>query len=220
MIRRLLSFFVPINIHKQRSAVSKTLEITWANGQLVMDSRNTNYSFGSLQRVLRKGLRSIGFDRIRQMRHILVLGVAGGSVIRTLTDEIGYAGNITGVEIDPEVLALAKKYFNLAETPKLRLVTGDAFEFTLRTREKYDLVIIDVFQDTAMPNFLFESFFTQRLAQIVVSGGVVLFNTMTLNEADFVRNSEYKKHIDSNSFRISALPKLESHNELLVLQRV
>ena len=106
MLRRLLSFLVPINIHKQRSAISKSLEVTWANGELVLDSRNTNYSFGSLQRVLRKGLREIGFERIRSMQKILVLGVAGGSVIRTLNDEIKFGGNITGVEIDSDVLDL------------------------------------------------------------------------------------------------------------------
>jgi hypothetical protein len=33
--------------------VSKSIEITWTNGELVLDSENTNYSYGSLQRILR-----------------------------------------------------------------------------------------------------------------------------------------------------------------------
>ncbi len=65
MLRRLFSYFVPINIHKKNSGVSKTLEVTWNNGQLVLDSKNTNYSYGSLQRILRKGLKYIGFERIK-----------------------------------------------------------------------------------------------------------------------------------------------------------
>jgi hypothetical protein len=57
--------------------VSKSIEITWTNGELVLDSENTNYSYGSLQRILRLGLKSIGFDKIIKMNHVLILGVAG-----------------------------------------------------------------------------------------------------------------------------------------------
>ena len=55
--------------------------------ELVLDSKNTNYSYGSLQRILRLGLKNIGFDKIVPMDHILVLGVAGGSVIKTLVED-------------------------------------------------------------------------------------------------------------------------------------
>ncbi len=219
MLRRLLSYFIPINIHKQPSKLSKTLEVTWANGQLVLDSRHTNYSFGSLQRVLRKGLSAIGYDRIRKMSGILVLGVAGGSVIRTLNDEIGFSGTITGVEIDPEVIALSQKYFGLGTIQNLELVNEDAFEFVLRTRKRYELVIIDIFLDTSMPGFLFETYFINRLGEITANCGFVIFNTMTLTESDFVRNAEFKKHVDPRLFRVRSLPRLESHNELMILER-
>ena len=59
MIRKLFSYFIPINVYQKNSAVSKTLEVTWNNGELVLDSKSTNYSYGSLQRILRKGLKYI-----------------------------------------------------------------------------------------------------------------------------------------------------------------
>ena len=46
MFHKLLSYLIPINIHKQNSDINKTLEITWNNGKLVLDSKNTNYSYG------------------------------------------------------------------------------------------------------------------------------------------------------------------------------
>jgi len=97
LLNKILSFLFPINILKQNSSVSSSLEITWNNGQLVMDSKNTNYSYGSLQRILRRGLQSIGFENIKNLNSILVLGVAGGSVIKTLVNEINFKGEITGV---------------------------------------------------------------------------------------------------------------------------
>jgi hypothetical protein len=38
--------------------VSKSIEITWTNGELVLIQKNTNYSYGSLQRILRFGFYS------------------------------------------------------------------------------------------------------------------------------------------------------------------
>ena len=64
MLRRLLSYLVPINIYQKNSAISKSIEVNWNNGQLVLDSKNTNYSYGSLQRILRIGLKKIGFETV------------------------------------------------------------------------------------------------------------------------------------------------------------
>jgi hypothetical protein len=77
MLKKLFSYIVPINIFKVKSSTSKNLEITWTNGALVLDSKNTNYSYGSLQRILRIVLQNIGFDKIKKMQSILELGVGG-----------------------------------------------------------------------------------------------------------------------------------------------
>ena len=56
MFRRLLSYILPVNVYQKNSVISKSIEVNWNNGQLVLDSKNTNYSYGSLQRILRIGL--------------------------------------------------------------------------------------------------------------------------------------------------------------------
>ena len=138
MFKKLFSYILPIIIHKKKSSISKSLEVTWANGELVLDSKNTNYSYGSLQRILRKGLKNIGFERVKSMKKILVLGVAGGSVIKTLVNEVKFKGNIIGVEIDPEVIQVANDYFKLNEIPNLKIFINDAFDFVLKSNDKYD----------------------------------------------------------------------------------
>jgi spermidine synthase len=42
---------------------------------------------------------------------------------------------ITGVEIDPEIIKLANRYFKLDEIQQLEIVIDDAFEFVLKPRE-------------------------------------------------------------------------------------
>lgn len=220
MIQKIFSYLIPIKILKKRSARSKTIEVTWTNGELVLDSENTNYSYGSLQRILRYGLKNIGFKTIQKMNHILVLGVAGGSVIKTLINEIEYKGNITGVEIDPDIIQIANEYFNLSQIKQLEIVIDDAFEFVLKTKNQYDLIIIDIFEDTNMPNFLFEVFFSQRICSLLKNKGFVLFNTMILDEIHNIRNKKYISGIDSSLYSTKTLPRVEQHNELIIIEKV
>lgn len=219
MIKRLLSFLLPVKIHQKKSVYSKNLEVTWNNGYLVLDSENTNYSFGSLQRVLKKGLKYIGYERIQNFNSILVLGVAGGSVIETLKKEIKFEGKITGVEIDADVIELAIKYFGLGSYNNVSIVNDDAFEFVLKTKEKYDLIIIDIFQDTTMPNFLFEDFFINRINFLLNVNGFILFNTMVLGYQDRRRNVDYKNKFDTN-YSVRLYPKIEVHNELFTIKKL
>ena len=220
MIKKIFSYFIPIKIYETNSVLSKSLEVTWANGELVLDSQNANYSYGSLQRILRLGLKNIGYEKIVPMNQILVLGVAGGSVIKTLVDEIKYKGKITGVEIDPEIIKIANTYFKLDKMENLQIVIDDAFEFVLKTKTKYDLIIIDIFQDTTMPNFLFETFFINRVCSLLKSHGFILFNTMLLNESQNLRNKKYISEFYANQFQIKTIPRLEVHNELIIIEKL
>lgn len=220
MLKKWLSYILPINIKTEKSHWSKTLEVTWANGELVLDSAHTNYSYGSLQRILRIGLFKIGFERIAKMDHILVLGVAGGSVIKTLVNEVGYKNKITGVEIDANVIALAKQYFELDSITNLEIILDDAFEFVLKTKEKYNLIIIDIFQDTNMPNFLFEAFFVDRILEILDIKGIFLFNTMCLTDADNARNADYLNLFTEKTVYLQTIPRIEAHNEIIIVEKL
>ncbi len=219
MFAKFFSYFIPINVYKKNSLISKSLEVTWNNGELVLDSKNTNYSYGSLQRILKKGLKYIGYERIKKFDSILILGVAGGSVIKTLVDDVKFKGKITGVEIDAEIIEIAKKYFKLDAIKNLELHLDDAFEFVLKTKENYDLIIIDIFQDTKMPNFLFEDFFINRINLLLNPEGFILFNTMVINEKDRIRNLDYRKKFDGN-YSIRMYPKVEIHNELFTIKKL
>ena len=172
-----------------------------------------------MQRILRKGLKYIGFERIRKFNNVLILGVAGGSVIKTLVDEIKFKGKITGVEIDKDIVEIANKYFGLNQIDNLELIVDDAFEYVLKTKEKYDLIVIDIFQDTTMPNFLFEDFFINRINFLLNVEGFILFNTMVINEKDRIRNIDYKKKFGGD-YSLRMYPKVEEHNELFTIKKL
>lgn len=219
MLKKILSYLLPINVYKQQSSVSTNLEVTWANGELVLDSKNANYSYGSLQRILRKGLESIGFDSVLKSKHILILGVAGGSVIKTLSEEIGFKGKITGVEIDPEVLQIANSYFGLNKIPNLEIIVDDASKYVLKDKNKYGLIIVDIFQDTTMPDFLFEDSFQKNICELLDEKGIIIFNTMCITNKDSLRNKEYVANINTELYNLRTISRVERYNELIIIEK-
>ena len=164
-------------------------------------------------------MKYIGYDRINKFDSILILGVAGGSIIETLKNDLKFEGKITGVEIDPAAIEIANKYFGLDQFNNVEIIIDDAFEFVLKTKEKYDLIVIDIFQDTTMPNFLFEDFFINRINFLLNVNGFILFNTMVLDYQDRRRNAVYKSKFDNN-YSVRLYPKIEVHNELFTIKKL
>ncbi len=220
MFQKFLSYFIPINILNQKSLINKSIEVNWNNGQLVLDTKNTNYSYGSLQRILRMGLQEIGLSKIREFDKILILGVAGGSVIKTLVNEIGYKGKIIGIEIDPEIIEIANEYFNLNKIKSLEIIIEDAVSFVENSKQLFDLIVIDIFQDNFMPFFLFDEEFAFSTAKILSKNGHIIFNTMVTKKSEEVRNLEYISFFDENLFEISKISKLEKFNELIIIKKL
>lgn len=221
MIKRILSYFTPVIEKRVPSKVSQQLEVTWVDGNLVVDTKHTNYSYGNLEKVLKNGLAFIGFEKIKKMDNVLILGLGAGGVLKTLRDEIKYTNSIDSVELDEAILFIANKYFELEKYQDKHTVHHiDAFEFVLRSTDTYDLIIIDIFQDAKMPAFLFESYFVEKLQQILNTNGFILFNTIVLNEKDEDRNHNYFTLFPKDSYSIRSYPKQQKYNELLTIKKL
>ena len=216
MFRRILSYIFPFSLYQKESMVSGTLSVTLLNGKKILNSPNTDYSYGKLQQVLRFGLQQIGFDLIREQKKILVLGLAAGSVVETLIKEVKFQGQIHGVEIDPEVIAIGKQFFDLDKVKNLQLFIQDAQEYVKNTSERYDSIIVDIFQDDQMPSFLFAPFFFLQLNTLLNSNGVILFNTIVKNKSQAQRNRDFVQYFHEK-YQITVFSKVEEENQLLLL---
>ena len=220
MFKKLLSYLYPITIYSKHSAISKTIEVTLYNGKTLLNTKNTNYSFGSLQAILKKGLLDIGQAEINKMESILILGVAGGSVVQTLVTDFSFTNTITGVEIDNEIIDVANLYFNLDKIPNFKCVIADAEEFVQSDANQYDLIVIDIFKDTEMPEFLFEESFISNCKHLLNKKGCILFNTMLLNKSNISKTETYLSHFDSDLYETKVLNKIEKYNDVIIIKRI
>ena len=109
------------------------------------------------------------------IRRVLVLGLGGGSIPVYLQRFLPDAA-IDAVELDPGVIEVAKKYFGLRETGKLRLIAGDARMYLNRHPEPYDLIVVDTFTGSYIPFHLMTKEFYQLVRNRLSPHGVAAFN--------------------------------------------
>src|SRR5690606_39641083 len=69
------SYLSVINEKKYHSAYNGSLEINWVNGKRVLDTENTNYSYGNLGKVLHKALKNTKSDFNNKNAELLILGL-------------------------------------------------------------------------------------------------------------------------------------------------
>lgn len=221
MLKKWLSYLTPIPVRKIRSNINTKLEVTWLKGQLVLDTKNTNYSYGQLEQVFKRGFKFIGYPKIKAMNRVLNLGLGAGSTIHLLRNEVNFTGAITSIELDDAILFVAKKYFNLDRyNENHEIIQRDAFEYVLACQEQFDLIVIDIFQDSHMPSFLFEHYFVNHLQQLLTVNGFIIFNTIILTAEDEERNEKYKLLFDPLQFSVRSMPSSLAHNSMITIKRI
>lgn len=108
-------------------------------------------------------------------RRILVIGNAGGTTARVLAAEYPGAA-IDGVELDPVVTELARRYMGMDAIPGLHVFSGDGRAYLATTGRRYDLIVVDAYRQTYIPFHLATEEFFTLLREHLNRGGAVALN--------------------------------------------
>jgi len=112
-------------------------------------------------------------------RRVLLLGLGGGSAAR-IVRALAPRASITGVEIDPDVVDAARRWFDL-DAAGVEVVLADARDYLAGGRRRFDAVIEDVFvgrgRAVHKPAWLLDEGLAQAAGR-VASGGVLVSNTL------------------------------------------
>ncbi|MCW5773213.1 MAG: fused MFS/spermidine synthase [Rhodospirillaceae bacterium] len=111
-------------------------------------------------------------------RKILMLGTAGGVALKELAAVYPDA-DITGVDLDPAVIKVAREYFGLKDVPRIRLVAEDARWFLYRTRDRYDVVAVDLYVTGTIPFFTATREFFALARDRMTENGVLIINVLS-----------------------------------------
>lgn len=113
------------------------------------------------------------------VRRVLVIGMGGGTAAKQYAR---YYDDVTvdAVEIDPLVVDVARRYFQVQPGDRLRVHVGDGRMFLKRSAEKWDLIIIDSYTstrygDTVPPHMVTREFFAEAKDHLN-EGGILHFH--------------------------------------------
>lgn len=110
-------------------------------------------------------------------RSVLMLGLAGGTSLRILRELLPDA-QLTAVEIDPEIVAVARRAMHL-DALGLEVVVADAYAWLACNRRRFDVVIDDIYTTGHADVFRPQAWTAttlQHLQRAIQPGGLLAVN--------------------------------------------
>jgi spermidine synthase len=111
----------------------------------------------------------------RPPRDVLVIGNAGGTIGRAYGRFYPEAA-IDGVELDPELNTVARRWFGAGDNPRMHLIASDGRPFLERTHKRYDLIVVDAYRQPYVPFYLATTEFFRLARGHLRPGGAIALN--------------------------------------------
>lgn len=178
------SYIYPQTIARFTSPYNKDIRVVEEHGRYKILVNGSPQSGPYIEKLWKQALRSFGIPKKLVPSYVLVLGIAGGTVIRLLHDWYPKA-NITAVDIDKTMINIGKKYFGLNTMKNLTIKNMDAQKFVFNKNTIYDLIIVDMSFGRNIPTFVTNREFLSDIKALMGKHGVVVIN--------FLREKEYKE---------------------------
>jgi spermidine synthase len=117
-----------------------------------------------------------------KQERVLLVGLGGGAMVHFLK-HYDPKVQVEAVEIDPAVVEIADRYFDVRSEGNVKIITADAFKYLEKTEARYDVIYMDAFlkpaadtDPTGVPLRLKTAKFYKGLQEKLAADGVVVFN--------------------------------------------
>lgn len=143
------------------------------------------------------------FKKLHPPKHKtwLVLGLAAGTVCRLIPDP----AKIVGVEIDPVMLDIGKKYFSLSKIKNLEIVNSDTQKYLKTHKFIFDYVLVDMYFGDQIPKFVYTAPFP---------GKFVVFNHLFYSN---IQKHRALSFVEKLKTRYSRVQTVRSITNLLII---
>ena len=112
-------------------------------------------------------------------KRFMMMGLGGGQISNYLFERFPEM-EIDAVDIDPEVVRLARKYFGVPDHPRYRTHVGDGRLFIESASQPWDQIMLDAFRGVFVPYHLKTREAYQACLAKLTPGGVVVANLHNL----------------------------------------
>jgi len=106
---------------------------------------------------------------------VLMVGLGGGTIPRFMRRHFPEM-TIHVVEIDPEVVSVAKRFFGFQEDKRLKVFVQDGRKFIENCKKPYDMILLDAYSSENIPYHLATEEFLKAARKAVTPNGIVVAN--------------------------------------------
>ncbi|MDZ4756814.1 MAG: fused MFS/spermidine synthase [Bacteroidota bacterium] len=193
------------------------LEVAIEYGKTVLNTEHGNFSFGNLHTVFDEGFKKIKIEH-RHINNCLLLGLGGGSVLDLLINKYPIHCPFSVVEHDPKIVELAQKYFGLDNYKDIDIHIVDAFEYVKSCNKKFDLIIVDLYNDLNVPEQAHTREFATDIGNILKTKGLVIFNKVVIHKIEKQQYNNLYNHF--HEFCTCKTIQVLGMNNLLVAEKI
>jgi len=109
---------------------------------------------------------------------VLIVGLAAGTIARQI--HLAWSPTVRvivhGIELDPAIVDVGRRYFELGSLPELTIQIGDARVAVQSLDEDFDLIVVDVLRGLYLPPHLVSIEFFAACERRLAPGGVLVMN--------------------------------------------
>lgn len=106
------------------------------------------------------------------IKRVLMVGLGAGTISKRILSDYPQA-SVESVELDPVVVDVAKRFFQVTEEPRHRIIVQDGRQYIRRTQGGYDLIVMDAYNAEGLPFHLATREFLQLTKSKLAPGGVI-----------------------------------------------
>ncbi len=117
----------------------------------------------------------VGGQSLVELDSLLVVGLGAGTVAKQYTAVYGPGVQIDGVELDPKVIELGQRYFDMNEV-NLDPIAADGRTFLQHSDERYDVIAVDAYRQPYIPFHLVTREFFEEARDHLAPNGVLALN--------------------------------------------
>jgi spermidine synthase len=147
-------------------------------------------------------------------RKVLLIGLGAASLTKFLYRNFPLA-HLTVVEIEPAVVAAARQFFKLPEdSRRINIVIGDGAEYVLDNEKKFDLILVDGYDENAQSGALDTLPFYQVCRTRLSDNGITAVNLLTRSNRRY--DASIKRIAGAFDDRVLVFPSCESGNAIAI----